>query len=334
MENTRVVLARRPKGIPAATDFRVETAPVREPEQGELIVETRFWSVDPAMRGWVNDVPNYLPPVEIDAVMRSFAVGTVVESRSTAYPVGTVVTGMFGWQHFATIDEGVVDRVVTETDLPQSLALGILGLNGITAYLGLMSIGNPRPGETVVVSTAAGSVGSAVGQIASLKGCRTVGVAGGPEKAALCRDAYGYDAAIDYRNADVAAELANACPDGVDVYFDNTCGPISDAVMENLALRARIIICGTASVADWDPLPQGPRVHRQLLVKRARIEGFLVFDHADRYDEARAQLASWVRSGELAYREHVLAGPEAAPDTIAMLYRGENKGKLLIDVSA
>ena len=223
-------------------------------------------------------------------------------------------------------------RRVTETDLPISLALGVLGLNGITAHVGLLDICAPKPGETVVVSTAAGAVGSCVGQIAKRLGCRTVGIAGGPEKAALCLDAFGYDAAIDYRAPDLDGALAAACPEGVHVYFDNTCGPISDAVMARLARGARVAICGTAAIRDWDPLPTGPRVHRQLLVARARMQGFVIFDHRDRYEPAVADLAAWVREGSLAFREHVLEGLDAAPAAIAMLYRGENRGKLLIRV--
>lgn len=213
-----------------------------------------------------------------------------------------------------------------------SLALGVLGLNGVTAYFGLLDCCEPKAGETVVVSTAAGSVGSAVGQIAKIKGCRTVGIAGGPEKVALCRDRFGYDAAIDYRSEDIAEAVRAACPGGVDCYFDNTCGPISDAVMTQLALGARITICGTAALTDWDPIPAGPRVHRQLLVARARLQGFLVLDYKDRYGEAIGELAGWVRDGSLDYNEHVLEGAESARGAIEMLYEGRNMGKLLVRV--
>ncbi len=330
--NRRVVLASRPKGVPDPDHFRIEEVPVTPPADGEVLVRTRFWSVDPAMRGWVNDAPNYLPPVEIGAVMRSFAVGEVVESRCAGLAVGDIVTGRFGWQRLATVEGTAVERKVTETDLPQSYALGILGLNGVTAYFGLLDVCEARPGDTVAVSTAAGAVGSAVGQIARIRGCRTVGIAGGPAKADLCRDRFGYDAAIDYKSQDVAEALAAAAPEGIDCYFDNTCGPISDAVMARLRMGARITICGTAAIQDWDPLPTGPRVHRQLLVARARMQGFLVFDYASRYDEARAALADWLRSGQIVTDEHILPGAEAAPGAIAMLYRGENTGKLLIEV--
>lgn len=331
LTNRRVVLAARPKGVPDAHHFRVEDVPAEAPGAGEMLIRTRYWSVDPAMRGWVNDVPNYLPPVEIGATMRAFAVGEVVESRNPDYAPGDLVSGMFGWQRYAVSDGSDVDRAVTETDLPLSYALGILGLNGVTAYFGLLEVCAAQPGDTVVVSTAAGAVGSAVGQIAKIRGCRTVGIAGGPAKTRLCTERFGYDAAIDYKAEDVAAALEAAAPDGVDCYFDNTCGPISDAVMTRLARGARIAICGTAAITDWDPIPQGPRVHRQLLVARARMQGFLAFDYKDRYPEALAALADWLRSGRIVVEEHILHGAGAAPEAIGMLYRGENQGKLLIE---
>ena len=332
LENRRVVLASRPKGVPEADHFTVEDGPVPTLGDGQFLVKCEYWSVDPAMRGWVNDAPNYLPPVEIGATMRSLAVGEIVASRHPDYSEGDVVSGWFGWQRFAVSDGGGVDRRIVETDLPASLALGVLGINGVTAYFGLLDVCEPNSGETVVVSTAAGAVGSAVGQIAKIKGCRTVGIAGGPEKTALCRDSFGYDAAIDYRSADIAEAVGTACPDGVDCYFDNTCGPISDAVMTCLAQGARIAICGTAALTDWDPIPTGPRINRQLLVARARIQGFLVLDYKDRYGEAIAELAGWVREGRLAYNEHVLDGAEAARGAIEMLYQGRNMGKLLVRV--
>jgi len=330
--NRRVVLASRPKGVPQAGHFRVEEVPVPELGDGEVLVRTLYWSVDPAMRGWVNAAPNYLPPVEIGAAMRSFAVGEVAASRHPGYSEGEIVHGLLGWQRYSVSDGSNIDRKVTETDLPPSLALGVLGLNGVTAYFGLLDVLEPKPGETVIVSTAAGAVGSMVGQIAKIKGCRTVGITSSAEKMALCRDRFGYDAAISYREPGLEQAIAQSCPDGVDCYFDNTCGPISDAVMTRLAQGARIAICGTASLTDWDPIPQGPRVHRQLLVAQARMQGFLVFAYRDRQDEAIAQLADWVRSGAIAYNEHVLEGADAARGAIAMLYRGENTGKLLVKV--
>jgi NADPH-dependent curcumin reductase CurA len=289
-------------------------------------------SVDPAMRGWANDVPNYSPPVALGDPMRSFAVGDVLASRHPGFAEGDVVEGLLGWQTHALVDGDAIARRVTETDLPRTYALGILGLNGTTAFFGLTESCAAKAGDTVVVSSAAGAVGSAVGQIARVLGCRTVGIAGGAEKKRQCLEEFGFDAAIDYKGEDVAEAVACHCPDGVDCYFDNTCGPISDAVMRHLAQGARITICGTAAITEWDPLPMGPRVHRQLLVARARMEGFLIFDYRDRLQEARDALAGWLREGRLTVREHILDGPEAAMDAIGMLYRGENMGKLIVAV--
>ena len=327
----RVVLAARPDGIPQAEHFRIEAHEPPAPKPGEIVVRNQFLSVEPAMRGWVSAVANYAEPVGIGEVMRSFASGEVIASEHPGYRPGDKVTGMFGWQEVAVVPASAVSRKVTETDLPLSTSLGVLGLNGVTAYFGLLDVGQPKPGDTVVVSTAAGSVGSAVGQIARLMGCRTVGIAGGAAKVAQCREDFGYDAAIDYKATnDLAAAVAEACPRGVHVYFDNTSGTVSDAVLRNLAMGARVVICGTASVSSWDPWPAGPRPERHLLVKRARMQGVLAFDYAHRFPEALARLAGWVRSGELRYAEDILEGIAAAPDAIASLYRGENRGKRLI----
>lgn len=330
--NLRVILANRPKGVPEMAHFSVEEVPAPTPGEGEFLIKTLFWSADPAQRGWANDAPNYLPPVAIGEVMRGFAVGEVVESNSPEYAVGEIVSGLFGWQRYVVSDGSNVDGRFAEQGLSPSLALGVLGLNGVTAYFGLLDVCDPQPGETVVVSTAAGAVGSAVGQIAKIRGARTIGITSSAEKMAQCRDEFGYDEAINYREEDVSAAIKAACPDGVDCYFDNTCGPISDAVFQNLALGARITICGTAALTDWSPIPLGPRVHRQMLVARARMQGFLAFDYKDRFGEAQAELADWIREGKLTYREHILEGADAARSAIAMLYAGANRGKLLIRV--
>jgi len=328
--NNQVLLAARPEAIPREEHFRLTRSPVPEPGKGQFLVRNRFLSVDPAMRGWVSAVANYSDPVEIGAVMRSIAVGEVAESKHPDYAVGEWVCGLLGWQDYALSDGSDVWFKDPHDDLPRSTALGILGLNGITAYFGLLEVGQPKEGETVVVSTAAGAVGSAVGQIAKITGCRTVGITSSPDKIAQCREVFGYDAAISYRADDLDAALAEACPGGVDVYFDNTAGAISDSVYRNLAIGARCVTCGTAALSSWDPWPEGARVERHLLVKRARMQGFVIFDYADRFGEARAALADWLRAGKLAYREDVLDGLAQAPGAIARLYAGENRGKLLI----
>ena len=328
--NRQVRLASRPNGIPQAEHFEIAQVPVGPLAPGQVLVRNEWLSVEPAMRGWVNAVANYSEPVAIGAVMRAFAAGRIVESTVPEWPVGTAVTGMFGWQDYAAVDPAAIQRRIVEDDLPISTALGVLGINGITAHYGLLEIGQPRAGETVVVSTAAGAVGSCVGQIAKLRGCRTVGIAGGETKRRLCLDRFGYDVAVDYKAPDFEQRLAEALPGGVDVYFDNTAGAISDAVLARLNVGARVVVCGTASVANWDPPPLGPRVERHMLTKRARMQGFVIFDHPEHAPIALTDLAGWVREGKLHYVEEVLEGIESAPDAIAGLYRGENLGKRLI----
>lgn len=332
--NRQVVLASRPLGIPEAEHFELREAPLAEPGAGEFVVRNEYLSVDPAMRGWVNAAANYSDPVGIGEVMRSFAVGEVIESRHPGYVVGDRVMGMLGWQEYAVTDGRTVRRKVLERDLPSSLSLGVLGINGVTAYFALTEHGQPRPGDTVVVSTAAGAVGSAVGQIAKIAGCRVVGVTGGDAKVRMCLEEFGFDAAVDYKSATFESDLAAALPGGVDVYHDNTGGAISDAVIGHINKNARIVICGTASVASWVPWPAGPRVERHLLNKAATMRGFLIWDYEHRYEEAVAKLARWVRDGRLRYREEILNGLEHAPGSIADLYRGVNLGKRLIRLGA
>jgi NADPH-dependent curcumin reductase CurA len=330
MRNRRVVLASRPVGVAQAEHFAIVEEDLQPLADGRIRVRNDFLSVEPAMRGWIADKGNYSAPVEIGATMRALAVGEVVESRVSDYRPGDVVMGWFGWQDYADAPPSALVRRVRESDLPRSLALGVLGINGVTALIGLDLIGEPKAGEVVLVSTAAGSVGSAVGQIAKLRACRTVGIAGGAKKTALCRERFRYDAALDYREDELASAIARACPEGVNVYFDNTAGAVSDAVYPHLAVGARVVVCGTASISSWDPWPTGPRLERHLLVKRARAQGFVVLDYLDRWESSVATLANWVRNGDLSYEEDILDGIEACPDALAGLYRGENRGKRLI----
>jgi NADPH-dependent curcumin reductase CurA len=331
--NRQVRLKSRPAGIPQAEHFEIVNMPVPDLGDNEVLVRNIYLSVEPAMRGWVSDVANYSEPVPIGAVMRAPAVGRVEASRHSDFSAGEFVTGMFGWQDYAAVEAKVIQRKITETDLPISTSLGVLGLNGLTAYFALQEIGQPKTDETVVVSTAAGAVGSCVGQIAKIKGCRTVGITGGPEKARICRDEFRYDTAIDYKADNLDSALAAACPNGVDVYYDNTAGTISDKVLKHLSVGARVVICGTASIANWEPIPEGPRVERHLLVKRARMQGFLIFDYAEHFTEAVRELTQWVRQGLIRYREDILEGIEQAPGSVAGLYRGENFGKRLIRIA-
>jgi hypothetical protein len=330
--NRQVILKSRPADIPQAGNFDIVESEVPDLRDGQILVHNIYLSIEPAMRGWVSSVANYSEPVRIGEVMRSFAAGEVLQSEHPDFKPGDKVMGMFGWQEFAVVGPAAVSRKIVDDDLPLSLSLGVTGINGATAYFGLLDVGQPRPGDTVVVSTAAGAVGSAVGQIAKIAGCRTVGIAGGPVKVAQCRDLFGYDHAIDYKSGDLAAALAVACPNGVNVYFDNTGGAISDVVLRHLAVGARVVVCGTASVSSWDPWPNGPRAERHLLVKRARMQGFVIFDYAPRFDEALGRLAHWIRDGRLRYSEDILMGIEEAPGAIAGLYRGENTGKRLVKI--
>lgn len=331
--NRQVLLKSRPSGIPQAEHFEIVDTPVPQPAAGEVLVRNLYLSVEPAMRGWVSAVANYSEPVAIGAVMRSLGTGRVVASRDASYQISDLVTGWLGWQTYACVRPQAIQRKLPVSTLPISTSLGVLGLNGLTAYFGLLDIGRPQAGQTVVVSTAAGAVGSCVGQIARILGCRAVGITGGAAKTKLCTETFGYDVAIDYKADDLDRALADACPDGVDIYFDNTAGAISDAVLKHLAVGARVIVCGTASVASWNPPPQGPRVERHLLVKRASMQGLLVFDHQAKHPEAIEQLSLWVSAGSLRYREDILEGIEQAPGAIAGLYRGENLGKRLIRIA-
>ncbi len=332
-QNRQVRLKARPTGIPQAEHFEIVTVPVAAPGEGQVLVRNIYLSVEPAMRGWVSAIANYSQPVPLGTVMRAITVGRVDTSRHPDYATGDFVTGMFGWQDYAVVGAKEIERKIAHDDLPISTALGVLGLNGLTAYFGLLDIGQPKAGETAVVSTAAGSVGSCVGQIARINGCRAVGIAGGAEKVRLCREAFRFDAAVDYKSSDFESAFAAACPNGVDVYFDNTAGSISDIVMKHLNIGARIVVCGTASIANWDPVPLGPRVERHLLVKRARMQGFIIFDYAPRFADGLRALAQWVRDGLITYREDILEGIEHAPGAIAGLYRGENLGKRLIRIA-
>jgi len=333
--NQQVWLKSRPTGIPQAGNFALRDGEVPQISEGEVLVKNHYLSADPAMRGWINDSSNYWPQVEIGATLRAFAVGEIIASKHSSYAIGDRIMGIFGWQEYSAATDKHIMVKVPRSDLPLSLFLGVLGLNGFTAYFGLLDVGQPNAGETVIVSTAAGSVGSCVGQLAKLKGCRTIGIAGGREKVRQCLEEFGYDAAIDYKGvADLDGAIKAACPDGVDVYYDNTSGAISDAVLRNLKLGARIVVCGTASYPSWNPWNTGPRPERHLLVKRARMQGFLTTDFIARFPEAIANLSGWIRDGKIRYREEMLEGIRHAPATVQKLYSGENTGKLVMRLPA
>lgn len=329
LHNEVIRVVSTPVGIPSAENFRKEVQLVPDVKQGQLLVKNDWLSVEPAMRGWLADANNYAS-VHVGDVMRSLCVGTVVKSTSSEFNKGDRLLGWFGWQQYAVVNADAVVQKITANDIPPSLYLGVLGLNGVTAATALDKIGSPKAGETVLVSTAAGGVGSCVGQLAKSLGCRTIGLTSTPDKVRACYEEFKYDHVINYKTDNIEQELKKICPNGIDVYFDNTSGQISDAVMQHLAIGARVIICGTASIQKWDPQPVGPRVERILLTRRARMQGFILFDHMDTYGSYVAQLEAAVRSKTLNYREHVTHGLDTAPGAIAELYRGENLGKRLI----
>ncbi len=335
MKNRRIILKTRATGLPGPEHFQLVEDAVPAPEEGQVLVRNHFVSVDPAMKGWISEAKNYAS-VETGATMRAFGIGEVVESRHSDIQVGDMVCGATGWQDFGVADDSQpFFRRVDPADGPVSTALGIFGISGLTAWFGLLDIGQPEAGETVVVSTAAGAVGSAVGQIAKIRNCRTVGITGGPAKAELCRNVFGYDAVIDYKNeTDLMGALRAACPDGVDIYYDNVGGATLDIVMTMLNTGARVIICGTAATSSWDPPPHGIRLERAILVARARVQGFIIFDYADRFDEALCDLRRWVGDGRLVWRENIVRGLEHAPEALSSLYRGENMGRLIVDVNS
>ena len=333
LENRRVILKKRATGLPTVDCFDIVEDAAPEPGPNQVLVHNIYVSVDTGMKGWISTARNYAS-VETGATMNSFGVGVVVDSRHPDVSEGEVVGGLTGWQTYGVADPGgPMFRKVDPSLAPISTALGVLGISGLTAYFGLLDVGQPQTGETVLVSTAAGAVGSAVGQIAALRGCRPVGIAGGPEKTSLCRDAFGYEAAIDYKSgADLAKELRECCPDGIDVYFDNVGGETLDIVLRQMNQGGRIVICGTAATESWDPPPLGPRLERELLVSRLRMQGFILFDFAARFPEALSELSSWLTQGKLNYREDILEGLEQAPAALAGLYQGRNMGRQLVRV--
>jgi NADPH-dependent curcumin reductase CurA len=331
-QNTSIRLARRPTGLPVAEDWSTVTESVPEPHDREFVVRVDRVSLDPAMRGWLDDRPSYLPPVAIGEVMRADAVGTVVSSRHPRYPQGTPVHGTFGVQEYAVSRGGGVTVIDPDLGTP-SMYLGVLGATGLTAYFGLLTHGRPQAGDTVVVSGAAGAVGSVAGQIARISGCRVVGIAGGPDKCRYLVDELGFDRAIDYQSEKVRPALADACPDGIDVYFDNVGGPILTAALSTLAMHARIVICGAISQYNAELPAPGPPNYMNLLVRRATMGGFLVFDHAAEYPLARRRLARWVAQGRISAPETVVDGSIADfPDTLLRLFSGDSIGKLTLDI--
>jgi len=362
MKNQQVVLTSRPEGFPQAHNFTLRQTALPVCPSAGVLVKNLYASVDPAMRGWISAEKNYLEPVALQSVMRALAVGQVIESQNADHPLGSYVTGWFGWQQFAAAAPSQIIRSMHEfqneadNSLPLSTALGVLGLNGITAYLALHNIGRPKPGDTLLVSTAAGAVGSIVGQLGKLAGCRVLGLTGSDNKVEQCLGEFGYDGAINYKTAadlsEAVAELLSSTPHnsqanapsktsttdpdaqaaGVDIFFDHTGGHIGDAVWPHMNLNGRVVQCGTAAIERWQPLPQGPRKERYFITKRLLQQGFVAFDHLPQWPASVDALSQLIHAGKLHYREDIHRGLTQAPNALEALNRGDNLGKTIIEI--
>jgi len=326
--NHRITLAKRPVGKVDASCFAADDVPAPQPGPGEALVEVGWLSIDPTIRGWMAQ-DTYLPAIEIGAPVRSGGVGTVVESNNDALPVGASVFGMTNWQQYTVVDASA--QALPEGVDPTA-ALSVFGITGLTAYFGLLDVGRPVEGETVLVSGAAGATGSVVGQIAKIKGCRVVGIAGSAEKCAMLTDEFGFDAAINYKTDDVPTAIAAACPDGVDVFFDNVGGDILEAALGNLAMRGRVVLCGAISQYNDETPRPGPNNLMNLVINRGRMEGFIIIDYMDRAMEAMIELGGWVMEGKLTYKVDVVEGLDNAPAALNRLFTGANLGKVIVKV--
>ncbi len=331
-QNRQWKLRARPAGVVGREHFDFVTSPVPSPAAGEVLVEVQYVSLDPAMRGWLNDAKSYVPPVGIGEVMRAIGVGKVVESKDPAFAAGDFVTGLTGMQAFATAPAKAWTKIDPNL-VPLPRWLGIVGMPGMTAYFGLLDVGAPvNAGDTLVVSAASGAVGAVVGQIGKIHGMRVVGIAGGPDKCRYLVDELGFDVAVDYKHDDVKKKLREACPQGIDIYFDNVGGEILDHALAQLRRKARVVICGAIAGYNDPAHPTGPKNYLSLLINRARMEGFIVFDYAARYAEAAMAIARWHKEGKLKAKEDVVEGLEQFPDALNKLFRGENFGKLVLKV--
>lgn len=327
--NRRVLLSKRPVAIPLVTDFTQDETDIPTPNEGEFLVRNIYLSVDPAQRGWAADVANYSEPVALGTPMRALAVGVVLASRHPDFEEGAFLYGFFGWQDYAAVTPEAVLHRCTQ-DLPLEDFAGMCGISGVTAWLALTKFGRPEKGDVLLVSTAAGAVGSCVGQIGRSLGCTTIGLTGSDEKVARCVGVYGYDAALNYKTADLPVAISAAAPGGVNVYYDNTGGAILDDVLRQMAIGGRIVQCGTAAVSSWSPVPTGPRNEREILTRRLIWSGFVIFDHMAEYGQACDALADLSRSGALEFTTDIRSGLAQAPGAIATLYEGKNTGKMLI----
>jgi NADPH-dependent curcumin reductase len=331
--NRRLVLAERPTGNVEESTVRLEEVDVPEPGSGQALVRTRYVSIDPTIRTWMDDVQGYLPPIGIDEVVRSAGVGEVVTSNSDQYKVGELVFGMPGWQDYALADAGSGTMRPLPPGVDPTAALSVFGSTGMTAYFGLLDVGKLKEGDTVVVSGAAGATGSTVGQIARIKGAaRVVGIAGTDEKCRWLVEELGFDAAINYRSDDVAGRLRQACPEGIDLFFDNVGGDLLDICLGQLALRGRVVLCGAIASYNARQSIVGPKNYRNLIPKRGRMEGFIILDYLDRFTEGQAEMGAWVAEGKVKFAVHLVEGLENAPNALNLLFTGGNTGKVIVRV--
>jgi hypothetical protein len=334
MQNTQIRLAARPQGLPKAGNWQTTVEEIPVLEAGDVLVQILYLSLDPAMRGWMNPTRSYIPPVEIGAVMRAGGAGVVIDSKNEQFKIGDHVTGTFGVQEYFVAKGG---KRLTKLDTrlaPLPKFMSVLGMTGMTAYFGLLEIGAPKEGEVVVVSGGAGAVGSVVGQIANIKGCKVVGIAGGQDKCEYMKDELGFDEVIDYRKGSLRSDLRKACPDGIDVYFDNVGGETLDTCLAMLRMKARVVICGAISQYNNETAVKGPANYLSLLVNRAKMEGFVVFDYADRYLDAALEMAGWMQQGKLQSTEYIVEGKVTDfHQTLLLLFEGDKIGKLLLKIN-
>ncbi len=326
-------LKNRPVGMIDETDFTWHQEAVRSPENGEILIRSVYLSLDPTNRIWITDMPQYMEPVQVGDVMRGMAIGVVEASENENYAAGDIVSGMWGWQEYATVNGNQVTKIPSGLPVPLDAWISVLGATGMTAYFGLLDIGQPKEGETVIVSAAAGAVGSIVGQIAKLKGCRAVGLAGSEEKCNWLTDDLGFDAAVNYKTDDLHGAIKAACPNGIDINFENVGGKILDTILTQINMRARIVLCGLIANYNSDEPVPGPYHFAQLLMQRARLEGFIILDYIPQFPKAIAEMATWLAEGKIKYRVDKVQGLKEAPTAVNYLFTGRNIGKLVVQVS-
>ena len=334
LRNRRWVLGKRPIGMVSKENFQFEESEIEEIKDGEMLVKNLYFGFDPTQRGWLNDMKSYMPPVKIGEVMRSSTISQVVESNIPDFEQGDIVQGSFGWQEFAiTNGKGFMNANKIPEDIPVTSSLSVYGVTGLTAYFGLLDVGEPKEGDTVVVSGAAGATGSVAGQIAKIKGCRVIGLAGGAKKCRWLTEEANFDAAIDYKKANLNESLRELCPEGIDVVFDNVGGEFLNLSLTHLAMNAKVVLCGAISTYNDETPTPGPSNYMSLVIMRAKMEGFIVLDYLDRFPEAASKLRQWVEEEEINYLEDIQEGIENAPDTLVRLFTGQNFGKQLLKIA-